>query len=256
VRRLRPRTPPRSTRWSPAGRGRRNLRRRTWPPSSTRPRAIWLMVPRGGVTGARRRRHRRRTSPAGRHDHRRRQLALRRRHRAGRSHWRRIGNRLRRLRGRAAACFGLERGFCLMIGGPTAARSAARPDLPALLAPGRGLHRAHVRGEPVIRETEEMGYLHCGPAGAGSLREDGAQTGSSTRSWPRTPKGSRSCHHANVGAARPAGPTPRPRPLAHPELYQYDLDIPKVAEVWRRGKRRRVVAARPDRETRCTSRRS
>ena len=54
-------------------------------------------------------------------------------------------------------------------------------------------------------------------------------------------------HHANAGSARSAQATPRPRRCATREFYQYDIDLAEVAEVWRRGQRHRVVAARPHR---------
>jgi 6-phosphogluconate dehydrogenase len=133
--------------------------------------------------------------------------------------------------GTSGGVFGLERGFCLMIGGPTAVVQRLDPIFRAL-APGVGtIERTFGRtGEP---GTEEMGYLHCGPAGAGHFVKM-VHNGIEYALMASYAEGLTILHHANVGALdRPADA--ETAPLAHPELYQYDLDIPKVAEVWRRG---------------------
>jgi 6-phosphogluconate dehydrogenase len=100
------------------------------------------------------------------------------------------------------------------------------------LAPGAGtVERTYGRsGEPT---PEEMGYLHCGPAGAGHFVKM-VHNGIEYALMAAYAEGLTILHHANMGAVdRPADA--ETAPLAHPELYQYDLDIPKVAEVWRRG---------------------
>ena len=78
-----------------------------------------------------------------------------------------------------------------------------------------------------------MGYLHCGPAGAGHFVKM-VHNGIEYALMAAYAEGLTILHHADVGTpARDADA--ETAPLAHPELYQYDLDIPKVAEVWRRG---------------------
>jgi 6-phosphogluconate dehydrogenase len=133
--------------------------------------------------------------------------------------------------GTSGGVFGLERGFCLMIGGPDAVVQRLDPIFRAL-APGAGtVERTYGRsGEPT---PEEMGYLHCGPAGAGHFVKM-VHNGIEYALMASYAEGLTILHHANMGAVhRPADA--ETAPLAHPELYQYDLDIPKVAEVWRRG---------------------
>jgi 6-phosphogluconate dehydrogenase len=133
--------------------------------------------------------------------------------------------------GTSGGVFGLERGFCLMIGGPDAVVQRLDPIFRAL-APGVGTEeRTFGRsGEPT---PEEMGYLHCGPAGAGHFVKM-VHNGIEYALMAAYAEGLTILHHANMGAVdRPADA--ETAPLAHPELYRYDLDIPKVAEVWRRG---------------------
>ena len=196
----------------------------------TPPRAVWLMVP-AGVTGAvvddaRRasRVGRQRSSTAATRTTSTTSPARTRSRRAGIDY---IDC------GTSGGVFGLERGFCLMIGGPDrvgrsgSTRSSARSRRasgPAERTPGR-------TGDPA---PEEMGYLHCGPAGAGhfvKMVHNGIEYA--------------------LMAAYAEGlddPAPRQRRLAVadgrrrdraarpiPTLYRYDLDVPKVAEVWRRG---------------------
>jgi 6-phosphogluconate dehydrogenase len=118
-----------------------------------------------------------------------------------------------------------------MIGGPDAVVQRLDPIFRAL-APGAGtVERTYGRsGEPT---PEEMGYLHCGPAGAGHFVKM-VHNGIEYALMASYAEGLTILHHANMGAVhRPADA--ETAPLAHPELYQYDLDIPKVAEVWRRG---------------------
>jgi 6-phosphogluconate dehydrogenase len=133
--------------------------------------------------------------------------------------------------GTSGGVFGLERGFCLMIGGPDAVVQRLDPIFRAL-APGAGtVERTYGRsGDPA---TEEMGYLHCGPAGAGHFVKM-VHNGIEYALMASYAEGLTILHHANIGALdRPADA--ETAPLAHPELYRYDIDVPKVAEVWRRG---------------------
>jgi len=133
--------------------------------------------------------------------------------------------------GTSGGVFGLERGFCLMIGGPDQVVRRLDPIFRAL-APGLGTaERTPGRsGDPA---PEEMGYLHCGPAGAGHFVKM-VHNGIEYALMASYAEGLTILHHANVGSLpRPADA--ETAPLTDPDHYGYDLDIPKVAEVWRRG---------------------
>ena len=133
--------------------------------------------------------------------------------------------------GTSGGVFGLERGFCLMIGGEDEVVSRLAPIFTSL-APGLGtIERTPGRsGEPT---PEELGWLHCGPAGAGhfvKMVHNGIEYGL----MAAYAEGLNVLHHANAGAdAREADA--ETTPLESPELYRYDLDLGAVAEVWRRG---------------------
>jgi len=133
--------------------------------------------------------------------------------------------------GTSGGVFGLERGFCLMIGGEDEVVSRLAPIFTSL-APGLGtIERTPGRsGEP---KPEELGWLHCGPAGAGhfvKMVHNGIEYGL----MAAYAEGLNVLHHANAGAdAREADA--ETTPLESPELYRYDLDLAAVAEVWRRG---------------------
>jgi len=133
--------------------------------------------------------------------------------------------------GTSGGVFGLERGFCLMIGGPSDVIARLDPIFRAL-APGLGgIDRTPGRaGDP---SPEELGYLHCGPSGAGHFVKM-VHNGIEYALMAAYAEGLTILHHANVGSEERSADA-ETAPLAHPELYQYDLDIPKVAEVWRRG---------------------
>jgi 6-phosphogluconate dehydrogenase len=133
--------------------------------------------------------------------------------------------------GTSGGVFGLERGFCLMIGGPDEVVRRLDPIFRAL-APGFGtVDRTPGRsGDPA---PEEMGYLHCGPAGAGHFVKM-VHNGIEYALMASYAEGLTILHHANVGS-RPRPADAETAPLTDPDLYRYDLDIPKVAEVWRRG---------------------
>ena len=79
----------------------------------------------------------------------------------------------------------------------------------------------------------ERGWLHCGPSGAGHFVKM-VHNGIEYALMAAYAEGLNILKHANVGAQR-AGHDAETAPLAHPEFYQYDIDIPAVAEVWRRG---------------------
>ena len=133
--------------------------------------------------------------------------------------------------GTSGGVFGLERGFCLMIGGPTAVVQRLDPIFRAL-APGVGeVERTPGRaGDPA---PEEMGYLHCGPAGAGHFVKM-VHNGIEYALMAAYAEGLTILQHADAGT-RARDADAETAPLTHPELYSYDIDIPKVAEVWRRG---------------------
>jgi 6-phosphogluconate dehydrogenase len=133
--------------------------------------------------------------------------------------------------GTSGGVFGLERGYCLMIGGPDEAVRRLEPIF-ATLAPGvDSAERSPGRsGEP---SQSEHGYLHCGPSGAGhfvKMVHNGIEYGV----MAAYAEGLNILRNANAGeAAREADA--ETAPLEHPEYYRYDLDIAEVAELWRRG---------------------
>jgi 6-phosphogluconate dehydrogenase len=133
--------------------------------------------------------------------------------------------------GTSGGVWGLERGYCLMIGGSDAAFSECEP-LFASIAPGIGtIDRTHGRtGDPA---PEEQGYLHCGAAGAGhfvKMVHNGIEYGM----MAAYAEGLNVLAKANSGATEQAH-SAEVTPLEQPEYYQYDLDLAKVTEVWRRG---------------------
>jgi 6-phosphogluconate dehydrogenase len=133
--------------------------------------------------------------------------------------------------GTSGGVFGLERGFCLMIGGPGVAVQRLDPIFRGL-APGLGTID-RTPGRAGDASPEEMGYLHCGPSGAGHFVKM-VHNGIEYALMAAYAEGLTILHHANAGSQTRTADA-ETAPLTHPELYQYDLDIPKVAEVWRRG---------------------
>jgi 6-phosphogluconate dehydrogenase len=133
--------------------------------------------------------------------------------------------------GTSGGVFGLERGFCLMIGGPDNAVQRLDPIF-RCLAPGLGTID-RTPGRTGNASPEEMGYLHCGPSGAGHFVKM-VHNGIEYALMAAYAEGLTILHHANAGSQTRTADA-ETAPLTHPELYQYDLDIPKVAEVWRRG---------------------
>jgi 6-phosphogluconate dehydrogenase len=133
--------------------------------------------------------------------------------------------------GTSGGVWGLERGYCLMIGGE--AEVVARLDpLFRTLAPGRGA-AAPTPGRLARRGTAEEGYLHCGPHGAGhfvKMVHNGIEYGL----MAAYAEGLNILRHANVGR-RSRAVDAETAPLRHPEFYQYDFDLAAIAEVWRRG---------------------
>jgi 6-phosphogluconate dehydrogenase len=133
--------------------------------------------------------------------------------------------------GTSGGVWGLERGFCLMIGGEDAV--VKRLDrLFATLAPGSGtIGRTPGRGK--AGGTAEQGYLHCGANGAGhfvKMVHNGIEYGI----MAAYAEGLGILRSANVGKRRRDADA-ETTPLGAPEHYQYDLNLPDIAEVWRRG---------------------
>ncbi|HEY8217706.1 MAG TPA: decarboxylating 6-phosphogluconate dehydrogenase [Acidimicrobiia bacterium] len=133
--------------------------------------------------------------------------------------------------GTSGGVFGLERGFCLMIGGEDAVVQHLDPIF-ATIAPGVD-SAERTPGKSGAPSTAENGYLHCGPNGAGhfvKMVHNGVEYGL----MAAYAEGLNILHHANAGKTKREVDA-ETTPLRNPELYQYDLDIPAVAEVWRRG---------------------
>ena len=133
--------------------------------------------------------------------------------------------------GTSGGVFGLERGFCLMVGGDAEAVARLEPILSAL-APGvEAAPRTPGRSGPA--GPAEQGWLHCGPAGAGhfvKMVHNGIEYGI----MAAYAEGLAILRHANAGG-RARETDAETAPLRDPRFYRYDLDIAAVAEVWRRG---------------------
>src|ERR1035437_7925096 len=133
--------------------------------------------------------------------------------------------------GTSGGVAGLERGYCLMIGGEKDVVQHLDP-LFASLAPGvSAASRTPGRNKPDA--TTEQGYLHCGPAGAGhfvKMVHNGIEYGL----MAAYAEGLNILHHADVGL-KEREIDAETTPLREPELYQYEFCLPDVAEVWRRG---------------------
>jgi len=133
--------------------------------------------------------------------------------------------------GTSGGVFGLERGYCLMIGGPEDAVRRLEPIF-AALAPGVDA-AARTPGSDGQPAPAEQGYLHCGPSGAGhfvKMVHNGIEYGV----MAAYAEGLNVLRAANAGSAeRPADA--ETAPLDHPEHYRFDIDVAEVAELWRRG---------------------
>jgi 6-phosphogluconate dehydrogenase len=133
--------------------------------------------------------------------------------------------------GTSGGVFGLERGYCLMVGGDDEAVGYIDPVLKTI-APGLGeIERTPGRsGEPA---AEEQGYLHCGPSGAGhfvKMVHNGIEYGI----MAAFAEGLNILDNADAGI-REAAHSAEVAPLEEPEYYQFDVNTAKVAELWRRG---------------------
>ncbi len=133
--------------------------------------------------------------------------------------------------GTSGGIWGLERGYCLMIGGPDAAVRRLDPIF-RTLAPGRGAI-ARTPNRDGIDSTAEEGYLHCGGAGAGhfvKMIHNGIEYGL----MAAYAEGFNILKHANAGN-RGRETDAETTPLRHPEHFQYDFNLRDIAELWRRG---------------------
>jgi len=197
----------------------------------TRPRAIWLMVPAGAV------------------DHVLRDLLA---HIApgdividgGNSFYRDDIRRAEALSasghhhvdvGTSGGVAGIDRGYCLMIGGQPAIVDHLTPIL-ASLSPGVGT-ALRTPGRSGVVASAEQGFLHCGTHGAGhfvKMVHNGIEYGV----MAAYAEGLNILRHANIGNRTPGHDRPsdaETAPLRDPEFYRYEMDLPQIAEVWRRG---------------------
>jgi 6-phosphogluconate dehydrogenase len=133
--------------------------------------------------------------------------------------------------GTSGGVWGLERGYCMMIGGEPGAVQKLDPIF-ATLAPGPG-DIPHTAGRKPDSGTAEKGYLHCGPFGAGhfvKMVHNGIEYGI----MAAYAEGLAILHNADIGK-KVGEIDAETTPLRDPEHYQYDLDLPEISELWRRG---------------------
>jgi 6-phosphogluconate dehydrogenase len=133
--------------------------------------------------------------------------------------------------GTSGGVAGLDRGYCLMIGGEADIFAHLRPILSAL-APGVGT-ATRTPGRIAGSTSAEEGYLHCGPHGAGhfvKMIHNGIEYGL----MAAYAEGLNILRNANAGK-RTAAADAETTPLRNPEFYQYEMNLPDICEVWRRG---------------------
>ena len=133
--------------------------------------------------------------------------------------------------GTSGGTAGLDRGYCLMIGGEKDIVDHLDPIF-AALAPGLDA-APRTPGRDDDPSPSERGYLHCGPHGAGhfvKMVHNGIEYGI----MAAYAEGLNILHHANAGGREHARDA-ETAPMLHPEFYRYEIDVPEVAEVWRRG---------------------
>jgi 6-phosphogluconate dehydrogenase len=133
--------------------------------------------------------------------------------------------------GTSGGVWGLERGYCMMIGGEDAKVKHLDPIF-TTLAPGPG-NVARTPGREQLDGTAEQGYLHCGPSGSGhfvKMVHNGIEYGL----MAAYAEGLGILRGANVGKTQSAADA-ETTPLRRPELYQFDLNLRDITEVWRRG---------------------
>jgi 6-phosphogluconate dehydrogenase len=133
--------------------------------------------------------------------------------------------------GTSGGVWGLERGYCLMIGGETGVVKRLDPIFKTL-APGTG-NIPRTPGRETLGGTAEHGYLHCGPAGAGhfvKMVHNGIEYGL----MAAYAEGLNILENADIGR-RSHEKDAETTPLRHPEHYQYDFNLADITELWRRG---------------------
>ena len=133
--------------------------------------------------------------------------------------------------GTSGGVMGLDRGYCLMIGGDAPVVARLDP-LFATLAPGAGTI-PRTPGREKLGGSSERGYLHCGPSGAGhfvKMVHNGIEYGM----MAAYAEGLNILRHANIGRQK-QGADAETTPLRNPEFYRYDFNLADVTEVWRRG---------------------
>ena len=134
--------------------------------------------------------------------------------------------------GTSGGVFGLDRGYCLMIGGDTATVEHLDPIFKTL-APGIGSVDRTPGREKAPKTTAEDGYLHCGDPGAGhfvKMVHNGIEYGM----MAAYAEGLNILKHANAGSQDQTFDA-ETAPMREPDHYKYDMPIPEIAEVWRRG---------------------
>jgi 6-phosphogluconate dehydrogenase len=134
--------------------------------------------------------------------------------------------------GTSGGIWGLDRGYCLMIGGDDESVARLEPIFRAL-APGMDAVRDRTPGRSGDPAPEELGYLHCGPAGSGHFVKM-VHNGVEYALMAAYAEGLNILHKADVGT-RSRATDAETAPLRHPESYPFELDVAKIAEVWRRG---------------------
>jgi len=133
--------------------------------------------------------------------------------------------------GTSGGVWGLDRGYCLMIGGDSAAVARLDPIF-RTIAPGLGTVEPTPERNPADSPASE-GYLHCGPSGAGhfvKMVHNGVEYGM----MAAIAEGLSVIKHADVGLHQDEIDA-ETTPLRNPEIYQYEINVADVAEVWRRG---------------------
>jgi len=133
--------------------------------------------------------------------------------------------------GTSGGIWGLERGYCQMIGGEDAPVKRLQPVFASLAPPAATV--SPTPGRDKSGSTADQGYLHCGPAGAGhfvKMVHNGIEYGL----MAAYAEGLNILRHANVGASDQQHDA-ETSPLRHPEHYRYDFDLGEITEVWRRG---------------------
>jgi len=134
--------------------------------------------------------------------------------------------------GTSGGIWGLERGYCLRSGGCDIAVARLDPIFKSL-APGSSAAVERTPGRSGLPRTAELGYLHCGPSGAGhfvKMVHNAIEYGLMAAYG----EGLNILHHANVGKSDRTVDA-ETTPLRDPERYRYDFDLAQIAEVWRRG---------------------